>query len=512
MVWMDVCEAEKGLQKHTAVETSRRPLVPAEKCNGVTGRPKTREIRSRYKSPTPPSTPSGPRRYNSPNLTRTVPVPTHLAPKRAQSAERKRPSTPPSPPSLSTPARDSTTDMHSSSRRMSGRLQESLWPSTMRSLSVSFQSDTFSLPIGKREKPSVTHAAYDRTLKPSSNVAHKQVETSAASRKPTLDRKRSPLKGKNGSDHSENSKPVEGLHARLIDQHRWPSRIGGKVSSNSLTKSMDLSDKPVKTLPSSGIGVSLLRRMPMSDSVNKLLARSASDAMTELLSFDESGSAGSEANPIDDNPLRVPEQPKPFSLSSFDRMAAKNRTMRTHCIPGSRPASPNKTTALSSSISRGMVSPSSTRPSTPSRPSTPTRPPTPTRPSTPTSARSITSPSRIRLSSPSHQLTSSASVLGFIADFRKGKKSGNHIEDAHQLRLLYNRNLQWLYANARADDALYIQKETAEVGVLIFMPLPSFLMLIKHLSCGIYHIMELSNVLFPFIGFPTVNTMILCIN
>lgn len=455
------------------METSRRPLVLDEKCNGASRRPKTREVSSRYKSPTPPSTHCGPKRSSSPNLTRTAPIPAQSAQKRALSAERKRPSTPPSPPGPSTPARDLTADTYSLSRRMmSGRVHESLWPSTMRSLSVSFQSDAFSLPIGKREKPPVTHAAYDRTLKPSSNVAHKQTEMTAGSRKPTPERKRSPLKGKNGSDQLENSNPVEGTHARLIDQHRWPSRTGGRISSHSHSKSMDLSDKTFKTLPSSGIGFSLLRRMPMSDAVNNPLSRSGSDAARQLLSIDESGRGGSEANSGDDIPLLVPEQHKPVSLSLSERMAGTNLSVRTHSLPspGSRPASPNKNSALSSYISRGVGSPSRARSSTPTRSSIPTRPSTPTnssistRPSTPTSSRSITSPSRIRPSS-SHQSNSSTSVLSFIADFRKGKKGANHIEDAHQLRLLYNRNLQWRFVSARAEDALYIQKETAEVGI-----------------------------------------------
>ena len=115
----------------------------------------------------------------------------------------------------------------------------------MRSLSVSFQSDTISIPISKKEKP-VPNAPSDRTLRPSSNVAHKQVETTTLPRKPTPERKRSPRKGKNAPDQSENSRPVDGLNTRLIDQHRWPSRPAG----NALTKSIDLSDRVVRAFSS----------------------------------------------------------------------------------------------------------------------------------------------------------------------------------------------------------------------------------------------------------------------
>lgn len=79
------------------------------------------------------------------------------------------------------------------------------------------------------------------------------------------------------------------------------------------------------------------------------------------------------------------------------------------------------------------------------------------------------SPSRIRPSSPSSPSSSvssrsscSSSVLSFTPDVRKGKKGANQIEDAHQLRLLYNRHLQWCLVNARAEATFSIQKSMAE--------------------------------------------------
>ncbi|XP_057967600.1 AUGMIN subunit 8-like isoform X2 [Malania oleifera] len=445
---MDVCEEVEraAAQKQTAEETTRPPLVPSDKNNGLTRRPRTREVSSRYKSPTP-SAPSGPRRCPSPTITRTV----ASAPKRAQSVERKRPSTPPSPRSPSTPVHDSSIDAHLSARRLSagGRLPEGLWPSTMRSLSVSFQSDTISIPISKREKPA-PNALSDRTLKPSSNVAHKPAETPGVARKPTPERKRSPVKGKNASvsDQSENSKPVDGLHSRLVDQHRWPSRVGGKVSPNVLTRSVDLSDKTTKTpaLPSAGTGVSLLRRMPMSDAMSRPLQKSVSDAV-RLVSYNDIGRAEFDSRSVDDDKLlRASRLNKLATPSSFDRMTLTTPAGRSLILPTSdsgsrsRPSSPSRSSA---SLSRGMVSPSRTRPSTPAH------------------SRGV-SPSRIRPSSPSRQSASTTSVLSFIADIRKGKKGANHIEDAHQLRLLYNRFLQWRYANAQADAVIYVQKIIAE--------------------------------------------------
>ncbi|KAI4335527.1 hypothetical protein L6164_014165 [Bauhinia variegata] len=421
---MDVCESEQALPKHKAVETPRPPLVPAEKNNALTiRRSRTREVSSRYKSPTP-ATPSGTRRCSSPNLTRTNSASSQLLPKRPFSAERRRPSTPPSPPSPSTPVHESSADVQLSSKRIASRFQEHLWPSTMRSLSVSFQSDTISIPVSKKEKP--IPSASDRTLRPTSNVAHRQAETPTI-RKPTPERKRSPLKGKNASDQSENSKPVNSLHSRLIDQRRWPSRIGGngKPSSNALNRSVDRADKTVGTVstPVPGTGLSPLRRLSQPEEVSKTLQKSSSDS-ARLLSRIENGRIGTEVKPASDKILLA--------------ASALRSQLPT---PGSRPPSPNKTSVLSSSRARG-VSPSRSRPSTPP-------------------SRGV-SPSRIRQTNTSGQSNSSISVLSFIADFKKGKKGAAYIEDAHQLRLLHNRYLQWRFANARAEAILYIQKATVE--------------------------------------------------
>ncbi|XP_055822937.1 AUGMIN subunit 8 [Solanum dulcamara] len=425
---MDVYESEIALKKISTVETKGAPLIQSEKNHGNTRRPRTREVSSRYRSPTP-SASSGPRRCSSPNVTRIGTTTSTLSlPKRAVSAERRRPTTPSSPtsPSPSTPLQD-TSAGELLSRKMAGnRLPESLWPSTMRSLSVSFQSDSFSLPVGKREKPA-PHAVCDRTLRPSSNVVQKQGEIPPGSRKATPERRRSPLKGKNSSDQAENSRPVDSLNARLVDQHRWPSRMNRKVPSGTMNRSIDLSDKNSKIAPNTHPVTPTLRRLSL-DGYSRPLQKSAS----ELLSLMS----------VDDNSLSM-QKSRPST--SLDRTVSTNPVARSQTVsaPGSRLPSPNKPSVLSSSASRG-VSPSRTKsvPSTPSRGS---------------------SPSRIRPSSPSRQQPKTAtSVLSFIADIKKGKKAANHIEDVHQLRLLYNRHLQWWYANARSDAALHAQKVKTE--------------------------------------------------
>lgn len=472
-VWMDVCESERGYKSRKTLETPRPPLVPAEKNNApsaiATRRPRIREVSSRYKSPTP-SRPCSAGRSPSPNVSRTLRAPASslLAPKRSQSADRKRPSTPPSPspPSPSTPVKDSSVDAQLSSRRI-GRVPEGLWPSTMRSLSVSFQSDTISIPVSvsKKEKP-VSSALSDRTLRSSSNVAHRQAEaTPAAPRKLTPERKRSPLRGKNSSDQSENSKPVDGLHSRLIDQHRWPSRIGGKVSSisNSINKSMDLGPKIVRlATPATGVGLSMLRRMPASDGLGKPLQKPGGDAAMLSSLHESSGRVGRGANSVDDSSLH-----KLVSTSFSEKLSLTTPKVRSL----SRPSSPSKASAFSPSVSRG-VSPSRSRPSTPP-------------------SRGV-SPSKTRASITSCQSSSATSVLSFIADF-KGKKSTGYIEDAHQLRLLHNRFLQWRFTNARAEAVLYVQKVTAEVGCMcdlqifrpIYLPFVNYIIVLYFMSCPV---------------------------
>ncbi|KVI11732.1 Protein of unknown function DUF566 [Cynara cardunculus var. scolymus] len=389
---MDVCESNQAL------ETRRPPSFP-EKNNGRIHQPLTREVSSRYKSPTP-------RRFPSPNTTRTATT-SAPAPKRAVSAGRRPPATPPSPPSPSTPIHDTSVYTELAARKTNGsKLPESLWPSRMRSLSVAFQSNTFSMPISKKEKPP-PQALYDRTLKPSSNVAHKLPVASPTYRKATPERKRSPLKGKNAADQSENSKPLDGLHARLVDQHRWPSRIG----SNVLSKSIDLSDTSIKKFITPNPGS--LRRMSLPNDTNNPSQKLKGDA-ARLLS------------PLPHNPQRISK------LSSSEKNGLVTAAPNNSSGLVSRGVSPSRTRALISAPSRGV------------------------------------SPNHMRSSSPSRQLSNSStvSVLTFIADIKKGKKVANRIEDAHHLRLLYNRQVQWRFVNASAEAALSYQQVTAEKSLV----------------------------------------------
>ncbi|KAK9163683.1 hypothetical protein Syun_004585 [Stephania yunnanensis] len=107
------------------------------------------------------------------------------------------------------------------------------------------------------------------------------------------------------------------------------------------------------------------------------------------------------------------------------------------------------------SVSRGMSSPLRG----PARPVSPSKFIVST---TSSPSRGMSSPSRVRnsISGPvASQLGNMPSLLSFAG---KGKLGENRIVDAHLLRILYNRHLQWRFVNARADTAMLVQRLTAE--------------------------------------------------
>ncbi|KAL6001808.1 hypothetical protein ACLOJK_041786 [Asimina triloba] len=382
----------KGAAAAAAADEIRPPLGPSEKHNAAivaaARKLRTREVTSRYKSPLTPMRLSS---NTTTTTTTTTPVP-----KRAQSAERRQSTTPPSSPSRpSTPVSDSPF------RSFGGRTIEGLWPST-RSLSVSFQVDAFSIPVIKRERPvspvkrerPVTAVSSVQTLRNSANLAQRQNERAA-----TPERKRTPLRGRANSDLSENSRPAENAHAKVFDQHRWPSRTGGKLFANS-TRSVDLTDKGTKatSLPIQGRGVSLTRRTVVSDSRRFHKSVTAQLDPDGSRRFDcETGSTHS----ADDAPSRISGVAKFISLSPRYGEPIPPEAIKPIPLETIKPI-PHQT--LKSFLFRKLC----------------------------------------------HQ------------SIQKGKKGATQIEEVHQLRLLHNRYLQWRFVNARADVALSIQEMTSE--------------------------------------------------
>lgn len=433
---MDICDFKllEATSRQKTVQTEenyRRLLLHSERNNAVSATRRPRSVASRYKSgmsSTPVSTPSSPRRYPSPNAGHTSLATGLSLPKRSQSAERRRPTTPssrfsasPSPSRPSTPAspssrsttpvRDRGTEMCSTPQRLlSNRAPNGLWPS-IRSLSSSFQSESVVIPVSKREKLVVN--SLDRGNKSPGNVAP--------------ERKRTPLRGRNSSDQSENSKPLETSNAKVMDQHRWPGMLGGRLSTNALSRSVDLSDKLGRSfLTVASQGDSPKRTNPSPDIATRVTQLSLSE-MAERLSNVGDGILERDAKSVVN-----------LSSPTSVRHSSVTRSSKTQSllIPGSRrPSSPSKVLSTPSSTARGMLSPVRSRPSTPI-------------------LLSSNVPSRVG---------GTPSVLNYIVDVRKGKKNSNHVEEAHQLRLLYNANLQWRFVNAQAVKTLSNQKMSAEV-------------------------------------------------
>ncbi|XP_057503392.1 QWRF motif-containing protein 2-like [Actinidia eriantha] len=414
----------------------RPPLLPSETDNGVVGhrKPKSREVTSRYLSSSSSNsttsssaTSSSYSSSSNSSFSRRSHSPAPEV-KRSQSVDGRRPATP----------RPSTPDTSAAAK---------LLVSSKRSLSVSFQGDSFALPISK-EKPSPAASGL------------------SSARRGTPERRRAtPMK-----DHQmENSKPIE--------QQRWPGR---SREANFMTRSMDCTAEKKK---SAGSG-SVVRALPKSmiDESNKasfddrlkvkLPNTELVDANSDPIASDsESVSSASSGAVKECGPVaQVRGGPRGIVVPARFWQETTNRVRRL-AEPVS-PVSKNnglKTVKKSSidgpilsprgvSISRGLSSPlrGGVWPSSPSKlvmslNSSPSR--------------GMPSPTRVRngvASTFSSDLGSTPSILSFANDVRRGKVGEIRVADAHLLRLLYNRHLQWRFINARADAAMSVQKVTAE--------------------------------------------------
>ncbi|KAF6170620.1 hypothetical protein GIB67_020182 [Kingdonia uniflora] len=472
-------------KESTTNHCQRPPLLPSERDNGVgvgvsTRRPKSKEVTSRYLSSSSSisssysssstnsssSNNSSFRRLPSPSPSRVVPAtPTPL--KRSQSVERRRPGTPGVVTGTPVPdwrARIGTPHLSTAAKVLSSR-----------SLSVSFQGESYSLPISKTKAVAPTPQQ--------SNVRKGTPERRRVSPMPT------PLRG--GGDHMENSKPV--------DQHRWPGSRPRQV--NLLSKSLDCSvEKGSKVVGSGKVVRSLLQQSMIDDSrrasfdgrlnpdlSNAELIQSiqvAVDADTTANGSD-SDSRSSGSNECGNGGITRGRSTPRGSISVSARFWQEtNSRMRGLMEPRSPMSNttssrsiaqpkliPKKSfgdTALSSprnvSISRTLSSPlrGPVRPASPSKsmPSSASSP-----------SRGNASPSRVRngMATPvgGSQLCNTPSVLCFPADILRRKVEDNRVVDAHLLRLFYNRNLQWCFVNARADAAMLTQRLTAEMYIFI---------------------------------------------
>ncbi|CAM8945019.1 unnamed protein product [Rhodiola kirilowii] len=336
-----------------------------------------------------------------------------------------------------------------------------------RSLSVSFQGEAFSLPISK--------------AKAAPNVS--------VSRKGTPERRRgTPLRGKSdglGGDQVENSNST---NSRPGEQHRWPARTRPQ---NSLSRSIDYGITESRSNGSSAL---------VKDLEHSMIDDSRGDWFHGRLSMDLGGGRVCDTNSANESSM-----PSDLTASDTDSVSSgstsglqeSNVGLSSQLRGGPRgsfasakfwqetnsrmrrlqdPSSP-----LSISPSARMLGPpkcvQSKRFSTDSPVISPRTTPSPIR-GAPRSAspskfmmssisyasRGSSSPSRVDGATGSYSNGSSngPSILSFSADVRRGKMADNLIVNAHLLRLLYNRNLQWRFVNAQADATFLMQSRTAE--------------------------------------------------
>ncbi|XP_023002124.1 QWRF motif-containing protein 2-like [Cucurbita maxima] len=433
---------------------TRPPLLPSDSDNGAAARrPKSREVTSRYLSSSTPSSSSTSvlRRYPSPSVSGTSTSTSVLTPmpssfRRSESVERTQRGAP-HPNSL---------DLrfgHANGRGEMSAAQKLLFNST-RSLSVSFQGESFPLQVS-RPKPAPTPGIRKGTPEP------RKIAT--------------PTRGAGGGDQTENMKPV--------DQQRWHS---GHRQTNCMSRSLDCVDERKKVASGSGNVVRALQSSFVDDrtsfdgrfgsdsaniesekAVEPLTAGTSADSLDVLsdpLASDsesvtlEGGAGKAQRGPrvmvvparvwqeTNNRLRRQPEPGYPISKNigaktsvpskvnipkkhSMDSPASSPRQVANNMEPPSSPLSPSKLLASSiSSPSKG-------------------------------------SPSRVRCSVTNgfnNNWSSTPSALNFANDIRRGKMGDTRMADAHSLKTLYNRLLQWRFVNARADATSSIQSLNAE--------------------------------------------------
>lgn len=416
-----------AVSETTTRNQTRPPLLPSEKDNGITTpiksiRPKPRQVSSRYLSPSPSTSSNSNSNSSLPTLTRRSPSPlisrnlSTPAPKRSVSVDRRRPNN----------AGGGAGETSAATK---------LLVTSTRSLSVSFQGEAFSLPISKTK---VTPQS------PNLNSA----------RKGTPERKRTPTPGT--KDHVENTKPM--------DQHRWPGRIRqANVTVLSKSSSLDCGvDETNKIhLHQSNLdydnSIDLLNHFQQNPDGNSF--KDSYKTPDHTPSDTDSVSSGSTSG-IQENRSRIGPRGIIVSPKFWQETNSRMRRLQD-------PSSPLSTSPKSKLITPQKLS-NSRRFSSESPLSSPRTTASPNR-MRPSSPRTMASPSRGMVSPRrnsgigiSTNFSESPSVLSFAVDVRRGKVGENRFFDAHLLRILYNRQLQWRFVNARSDDIVLKQKHSVE--------------------------------------------------
>ncbi|XWS25532.1 hypothetical protein CRYUN_Cryun27aG0076200 [Craigia yunnanensis] len=428
---------------------SRRPLLPSDPDNAIAPRrQKFREVTSRYLSTSSSSNSSASsssssaastKRCPSPLVSRTsqmaITTPTHATPsaiKRSQSVQRRQ---------AVTPRPNNYMDLRTSNGNNNGELSavQKLLLNSTRSLSVSFQGESFSYQFSKAKAA------------PSPSAARKGTPER---RKPTA-ATTTPVRG---TDQTENSKT-----------ERWPARLR---QPNSMSRSATDERKRLNGSVKGNVVRALQNSMIDNRDLTAVTPVGSEAQCDPAASDTESVSSGSTSGAPESSCNGngdVKRGPRGIMVPARFCQETSNRLRRSD--PGS-PVS-KKNTAHSKLITpdkfgidrplsspkgvlnrRGLLSPSHG----------------PVRPASPSKLGASSTLSPLRGMSPSRvrnglggNLVNTPSILSFAGDIIKmGKIGENKVSDAHLLRLLHNRLLQWRFISARADAALSNQRSNAE--------------------------------------------------
>ncbi|KAJ8460586.1 hypothetical protein OPV22_033512 [Ensete ventricosum] len=398
-----------------------RMLIPSEdNAASGAGRARTRKVNSRflssysYPSSSTSTSCSSTTTFSSSSSRRfPSPFPQSVAQKRSHSVARARPSTTVAHP-CPTPAEPSA-----AARTLC----------MTRSLSVAFQGESFFYQTSR--------------AKPASPTSERRRHGATCA-----------LLAKAG-DHLENSRSSD-------SHHLWPASRA--PPSNLLTRSLNCSSGKQEPILAT---VRLLEKSMMFDDTPRRALFDQGDLSAS--SDTDSVSSGSNSGTPEFSVLpRAKVTPRGISVPARFWQETNNRLYRhpEPCSPSSspdarpmvqpklgmvkklsvdnplscpRPASLLHGTMAPSSLSKPIISPS----------------------------RGMASPLRTRSnvllsSSPFGQPGNAPSIISFSTEVRRAKKGENRIEEAHLLRLLDNRHLQWRCVNARAYSALLMQKLAVE--------------------------------------------------
>lgn len=402
-------------------------------------------------------------------------TPTAAAPaaiNRSRSSERRRSATPLS----------NSVDLRGASSKADGNEvtpAQKMLLTSVRSLSASFQGDSFSSQVSKA-KPLLSRSPSPGTVR--RGTPERRKPASIAATPATIEQHRWPGRLRAGNSlcrsvditdekrklgGSNTGTVVRALQGAMILDPR--SSLNGRLSSSNMSNAVPRKLAEINGKKNSGIGFNETSNLLSSDSEDGS-SQGNSGAQREFR-----GGGGSECNiqrapggivvpprfmQETNNRLRQQTEPgSPLSKSG----GLKNMVTTTKFIGQKKQYFDSPVSSPKGILNTRGQSPihGAIRPTSPSNLA-----------SRAASSPRGMSPSRGRSSlggtwADNNNVGSAPSILSFAVEIRKGKFGENRIVDAHAMRLLHNRLLQWRFANARADLALSAQQMNAEVLLVI---------------------------------------------